>query len=454
MMQTPRRSAGGWIADHVFLLAAIVFMLVNGVQLVLTKPASSEWDQVFILSANKLIHGGDIYSIPHLKGTIENTAPEIVFQITHPYTYPPFHSLLAVPFTPLPHVLSRIGFFLVQAVSLSVLWILSWKLSGGRPLDRQSWKTAEPIICLLGLIAGMRYIQGTFGHQQSDILIDALLVAGCYAWKNRRDFLAATAWAFAAAFKGPPLLMAPYLAWRGRWLPALWTVILAVGLNLIPDAIHRPSEGIWLTQWYTRMIKPMNGQIGAWYVDVVINQSIAGAAHRYFTTTWHITGGKFGVTLGKHFLSDHAQKLIVYGVDAGLLLAGAFAMRRPFRRPADGQTAVLECAFMFILMLLLSPMSHLTHFGILMFPGFIVARAAIRRENLVATAAIVFVLIDIGLLDRFIFYPPLGDIAAWLGNVMWGAVALGIACFWLLLKQAKPLHAKISPPSPHLNVER
>ena len=40
------------------------------------------------------------------------------------------------------------------------------------------------------------------------------------------------------------------------------------------------------------------------------------------------------------------------------------------RWPTNARRLGLECALMFILMLLLSPMSHKTHFGILMLPGF------------------------------------------------------------------------------------
>ena len=297
------------------------------------KPGNSEWDQVFVYSSSVLVHGGDIY------------APGInQFQLNHPFTYPPFTALLAVPFILLPHLISRIGFFLIQAISLITLWILSWRISGGKKLNRGRWNATEAIICILGLIAGMRYIQGAFGHQQSDILIDALLVAGCYAWQYRRGFLAASAWAVAAAFKGPPLIMAIYLAWRGRWLAAAWMIVLAIGLNLVPDLIDHSPNGIWLGQWYTRIVKPTSSQIGAWYVDVTINQSIAGAAHRFFTTDWQLANHQLIVTSGKKVISDRALKLIVYSLDAGLLLIAASAMARPFHRPSDSQSAGLECA--------------------------------------------------------------------------------------------------------------
>jgi hypothetical protein len=415
-----------WITDNAFLIAGAIYLLGNGIQLLFAKAANSEWEQVFVYSAKVLIHGSDLY------------APGInQFQLNHPFTYPPFHALLGIPFSFLPQFISRLGWFIVQALALTTLWTLSWKISGGRQLNRGKWNATEAIICVLGLVVGMRYVQGAFGHQQSDILIDALLVAGCYAWQHRRDFLAASAWAVAAAFKGPPLIMAIYLAWRGRWLAAAWMIVLAIALNLIPDAIDRAPNGIWLTQWYTRIVKPTSSQIGAWYVDVTINQSIAGAAHRFFTTDWQLANHQLIVTSGKKVISDRALKLMVYSLDAALLLAAASVMGRPFHRPSDSQSAGLECALMFILMLLLSPMSHKTHFGILILPGFFVARAAIEKRDGVAAACMFVCLIVIGLLDHFFIYPPLGDLFAWYGNITLGTAALGVACWHVLFKSLK-----------------
>jgi hypothetical protein len=414
-----------WVFGNPFLILGIFYLLFNGVQLVISRPDTSEWDQVFIRAARQLIDKGDIYSVPVVTST--QPSPEL-FQLLHPFTYPPFQALIGIPFAFLPHLLSRIGWFLVQAAALTTLWILSWKIAGGRPLNRGRWTLRESAICLLGLSAGMRYVQGAFGHQQSDILIDALLVAGCFAWQFRRDFLAATAWGIAAAFKGPPLLLAPYLAWRGRWLAAGWTVVVAVALNLAPDAIHRAPQGIWLTQWYTRIVKPTSGEIGAWYVDVTINQSIAGAAHRFFTTGWSFTDGEFNISYDRKILSPEVLKLLVYALEMALLIASAWAMGRPFRRPRDAYAAGLESALVIILMLLLSPMSHKTHFGILMLPGFFVARMAVEYQDRVAAWCMLACVLLIGVMDHFFFYTALGDLFAWYGNVMWGTIVLGIAC--------------------------
>ncbi len=94
-----------------------------------------------------------------------------------------------------------------------------------------------------------------------------------------------------------------------------------------------------------------------------------------------------------------------------------------------GIVAGLESALVIILMLLLSPMSHKTHFGILILPGFFVARMAVEPHDRVAARCMLGCVILIGVLDHFFFYTVLGDVFAWYGNVMWGTIALGMACF-------------------------
>jgi hypothetical protein len=420
----PGNPAIQWIVDNPFLCAAAVYLAIKGIQFVVATPDNSEWDNVFVYAGKLLLNGGDLYGTPPTQ-----------FQLNHPYTYPPFHAMLGIPFSFLQHFWSRVGWFLLSAVSLITIWKVGWKIAGGSALNRGGWTPSEALICILGVICGMRYIDGALGHQQSDILIDALLVSGCFAWQKRRDFLAATAWGLAAAFKGPPLILAPYLAWRGRWAAAAWMVVLTVALNLVPDLIHRAPHDIWLQQWYTRVIQPKNGQIGAWYVDVTINQSIAGAALRFFTTHWAIVNNQLAVTFDKHILAPKTLKLLVYGFEAMLALLAAWALWPPFRRPSGEHVAGLECALVFILMLLFSPMSHKTHFGILILPGFFVARMAVVERNRLAIIGIAICLIVIGVLDHFVFYNAVGDMFAWYGNIMWGTFALGMVCFWALLKE-------------------
>src|SRR5580700_2554616 len=78
---------GGFIAAGIYL-AVDCFLMVH------EKSFRSEWDQVFIPASRQLVAGENIYIPP----AINASAPEAVkFQATHPWTYPPFQALIALP---------------------------------------------------------------------------------------------------------------------------------------------------------------------------------------------------------------------------------------------------------------------------------------------------------------------------------------------------------------------
>jgi hypothetical protein len=414
-----------WAEPRLFLIGAVGYLIYNFVKFVTFKKFQ-EWDQVFVFAARRLRQGIDIYS----PGTTQE-------QLWHPHTYPPFQALAAVPFSFLPMRLSQLIFVLICEAALVALWRVAWRISGGKRLGNGRLNWREAAICAVGIFPGMRYVQGCFGHQQTDVIIASLLVCGCFYWSVRRDILAATFWGVAAAMKGPPLLLAPYLAWRGRWMAAMWMTLLAVGLNLAPELVARPAHGIWLTQWYDTILKPKDDYVGQWYVDVILNQSLAGAAYRNATTSWRIVPHELKVTRHPPVIAPKTMMLMLRGIEVAMLAGAIWAMGRPFRRPASAHQAVLEASVVFILALLFSPMSHRTHFGILILPGLLVTRLAIEGRNRACIWATVACFILIGLMDRNFFGQALGDLFAWYGNVTLGTIALGIGCCAALVQLRK-----------------
>src|SRR5438874_1333 len=96
-----------------------------------------------------------------------------------------------------------------------------------------TWVRSHPyLVCFavvcLGLACALPYVLSVMDHQQTDLLIAALLIGGCLALQRARALSAATLFGLAAGMKCTPLLWAPYLAWRGRWKAAAWLVAVAV----------------------------------------------------------------------------------------------------------------------------------------------------------------------------------------------------------------------------------
>jgi len=418
------RRAVNWCLRRPFTTAAIIYLIVAGCRFMLVQDFS-EWDHVFILAARQLRHGGDIYNLP------VNLQEEHPF----PFSYPPFQALMAIPFSYLPAFLPRLAWYLVDALCLVLMWRLAWKVSGGAKLEnveRPDWR--QYATCILGLACAMRFVEDTLEHRQTDLVIGALLFGGCLAWQRSRDWLAAFLWGAAAAFKCTPLLLALYLLWRGRWAPAIWLVMVAVGLNLLPDLVHRPPHGIWLSQWYTQVVRAKS-DVGAWYVDPILNQSLAGAAYRFSATTASRVGNELLVAPRPPRIPQAALKAILYGADVALVAMTAWAMGWPLRRQIDPARAAVECCAVLILMLMLSPMSHKTHFCILLLPGLVVARLAVDKRSIVAWLALITCITLVVVLDRSFIGRPDGNLLMWLGSVTAGSLALWLTCLWRLSRE-------------------
>lgn len=405
------------------ITCAVLYFIYNLKSIHIRANEFDEWNQVYVLAAQQLRTGGDIYQL-------------LVQQKHHPFTYPPFAAVFAIPFTFLSQTGSLIVWYLINVVSLSLLWIWAWRASGGEKLnvDRPNWR--ELLICGLGYICAMRFVQGCLGHRQTDLFIGMLLVGGCIAWQKRQDITATLLWALAASLKGPPMLMLGYLIWRRRPFHALAMLLVVLGLNLLPDLVHPAAHGLWLTQWYAEVLKPMR-HAGAWYSDIVMNQSLAGLFRRYLGTTWRLSPDGLRVALSQN-ISPHAIDLALLSCEVLLMLVAAIGFGAPFKRepasdrPQNDSTAklefrlALEVSVMLVLILLFSPMSSKPHFCTLILPGFCVARLAVRDRKLSAQIFLGVCLLVIGLLDRL--PGSLEDLPSWFGNVTWGSIALMAAC--------------------------
>jgi glycosyl transferase family 87 len=412
----PVTRAASWLKDHPFTVTGGVLLLVLGISF--CRRHNSEWDQVYVAAAARLWRGEDIYRMG------EN------------YLYPPFMAFTALPFLALPAPLSRLLWFGTNVVCLLTLLRWSWRVAGGGQLESsEKNKGTERLVAVLGCLCGVSYLENCLAHQQTDIVIAALLAGGCLLLGRGRSLSAATAFGVAAACKCTALLWAPYLLWRGRPKAAAWLVVVALGVNLLPDLIRPAPEGwCWLDEYASGFLKPLiatDHYIGTWASDAVYNQSLPGLGQRWCTTEWKWESTDCTIGPRSPLLHPLTLRILVYGVALGLLAVVLGICGQPFRNlcdDADGGRFALECSMVLLLMVLLSPMSSKAHFGTLVLPGFCLARAALHSHSRllkgVLDAAVVF-----GLLCN---KDPLGEklytLSLWYGVVTWQALFLLAGC--------------------------
>lgn len=414
--------AADWLKTHPFTaLGAVVLVLLA---IVFCRRRDSEWEQVYLPAAAHLANGEDFY------------------RMGEGYLYPPFMALTALPFLALPAPLPRLLWFAINALCLFLLLRWSWRLAGGGRLEGSANVPGrEGVAAVLGSLCGVSYLENCLAHQQTDIVIGTMLVGGCVHLSRGRTMLAATALGLAAACKCTALLWVPYLFWRGRYLAAVWLVLVALGVNLLPDLVSpAPETHFWLGEYVSRFLKPLTASdhyIGTWASDAVYNQSFTGLGQRWCTTTWKWEPTDCTIWPRSPLLRPQMLRVWVYGVELSLLAAVLWVCGRPFRslnEETEGSRQALECSMVLLLMVLLSPMSSKAHFGTLVLPGFCLARAALRPRSaerlphwlltgVLATAVV------LGLLCN---KDPLGErlytLSLWYGVVTWQTLFLLAGC--------------------------
>lgn len=288
---------------------------------------------------------------------------------------------------------------LVMLLALSTRWLYRRRL-GLRPGSRHMPLYAAG--ALAGLVIPFRLVLSNFEHTQSNLLFLGLAAAGFWLFHERRRWSGGLALGLATAFKATPLLLLPYLGWRGRWRD-LGAAVVGCGVAwiVLPGLLVGLSE---LEAWYAGWLGFVGGMeipISHW------NQSLQGTLTRWFApggvaehvarvgsdagavaagaagvdpagaaasggTPLHVPGGPLG----------GPGASVVVGALAGLLgLGGAIAFGLPGRRVSRHREA-LELGVIFTALALFSPIGWKFHFV-----GLVVLAAALYARIDVVTGS-------------------------------------------------------------------
>jgi hypothetical protein len=430
---------GEWLRTHPFTSLGGVLLVVMAI--IFCRRHESEWEQVYLPAAAHLWRGEPLY------------------RLQDAYLYPPFMAWATLPFLALPTPLPRLLWFTINAVCSIALVRWSWRLAGGGRLEGcHEVKTSERWAAFLGCLCGISYMQNCLAHQQTDIVIATILVGGCLSLLRCRAIVAATLLGVAAACKCTGLLFAPYLLWRGRPFAALGLLVVALGVNLLPDLVSTaPTGRSWLREYALCFLQPLTAAdhyIGTWGSDPVYNQSLTGMGQRWCTTMWTWTPTDCTLAPRLPLLTPRTLRLVMYAVDLTLLTGVLFVCGRPFRKlrdDANNSRQALECGIVLLLMLLLSPMSSKAHFGTLIIPGCCLARAAIASRSLILKLLLAGTVL-LGLLSN---KDPLGErlytLSLWYGVVTWQSLLLLAGCMLAYRQTRITERAALPCPAPPTN---
>jgi hypothetical protein len=416
-----------------------------------TRKMPSEWILVFVESARTFLDGGDIYG----NGSS--------------YFYPPFMALLFVPFVPVPELASRLLYLAINIACIAGLVRAAWVMSGGAALNPViSENRSEWAIAGIGLACSAPFAFNALAHMQVDLFIDALVATGCLLLLRGQKISGPVLIGLAAAFKGPPLLFAAYLAFRRNWVSAGVVAVVALGLNLLPDLlIPSPDGRVRVLTWFHRfVVETLEHRLGTWDGMSWYNQSIAGSLGRLLTTTFQITPSGPSYVADFQHEPNSLLKVPAYLFMLMLLAASIIATARgqivaPARPkgPRLPSLSALEISAVSLLMLLISPMSHVTHLGILILPAFCLGRIAISLRDRVVFAALIVAAAAALANNKDLVGETVYTFSLWSGFATLGMLALLAGCLAAmalgeceppvagLVEAIIPLRAKIPRPA-------
>lgn len=420
-----------------YSVAALGLAVVVSVPFV--RKSDSQFDNVYLRAAARLQNGQDIYPLED------------------GYLYPPLMAWLAIPLTWIPPAAARVVWLAINLAGLAYILRTAWRLSGAkRWFPETTWQ--EHLILWAGLLCALRYGLDCLQNQQTDIVVIALVLAGCLLLTSANSIprtvsvsMAVVCIGLAAGMKCTPLLFVPYLLWRRQWAAGFAVGILAVSLNLLPNLTATPPDGgLWLGEWVERYLSVLtrhDHHPGVWGSAVTLNQSWSGAVYRWLATTWIWDPAGVHVVMTTPLLTPWPMKLLVYGSElVVVLLLTAIASRArklPVDRPLDTQAAAfhptaIELGIVLTLMVLLSPMSSKPHFLVLLLPAWILARQAVYERDFLSGAMLALAIVTAALTIKDLAGPNLATLAMWYGGVTWSAILLLCGLTRLLLLSSQP----------------
>jgi alpha-1,2-mannosyltransferase len=389
---------------------------------------NQDWHTVYLPAARALWRGQDIYA------DFAKLA----------YTYPPSMAFLALPVAFLPTLAARAIWYLVNAAAIVALWSAAWRLTGGarltvgvEPAQRPRMRR-ERWVLFLGTFCAARFAIDCLDHQQTDLLVAALVVVGCALVATGADIKGAITIGLAAGLKATPIIWVLFFLLRRKWLAAITVVIVALALNLAPNLVSRPpGGGLWLTGWVQTAVAPLADTghgLGHWFTAPGYNQSLTGTLHRLQTCQVIRTNdGLVEVPRLQPLVSAQAERLVVL-IGQGLLLAGTvlglvWRQRRSAIAGADRTVFALRCGLLLMAMVLLSPASSKPHFVVTLLPALVLAHLALSEKSRWAAATLAGAIILIFVSNRQIVGEGVGYPVFWIGGVTWSALLLWIGCF-------------------------
>ena len=379
-----------------FAVVGLIVALVAGEIITLNKKGDL-W--VYQKAAERMIRGEEIYC-PH-----EGSA----------FTYPPLMALPAIPIANLPEWAGRSVWFLMNAAALAVIFYLLQRRL--RPLLEAAGPGSMALRwywILVGLTAAV-HVLAPIEAVTHDLFVFLAVMAAIDAACAGKAWRAGVFAGVGAALKATPLLFLPIFLWQRRWTAAAMVAVGAAASTLAVDLLFPRLDGrLWAVRWHEAFVSKAGAgapadATGAWYSWDNLNQSLAGTLYRLATIvperqeSYAVCAMPLEPAMRKHAILA-GQVLVM-----GLVLLTGFRGGKSLHVEDERVHCLIVGGAIVCGMLLLSPMSSKSHFGVLLVPISVAWAVHRRRPDRWLALLMVLVLLSGWLTNKDIVGKAFGD---------------------------------------------
>jgi hypothetical protein len=293
------------------------------------------------------------------------------------FTYPPAIALMMVPLLALPTWLINVIWYSVTLAAIVACFRLSVTLV--RRAIPGPWADREVLwLYLIGIVLSLKFLFAASGNQSYDPVVVVLVLGGLHALSSDRPGWGGMAFGVAAALKVTPLLFLPYLVFTRRFTAAATMAVAVTVASLLPDLFFTQSvSGGYFATWIANIGGP------AWTEDM------ANLPHIFWSG---IPGNNYSLRgLVGYFMNDGNPEFrmtldVVYAIYATIVAAIVLrCYRQPWAITTDGALLLLS-------MLMMSPMTSLSHFPALILFFVLLAAVWLQDDSGLRTVAGFFLL--------------------------------------------------------------
>lgn len=325
--------------------------------------------------------------------------------------HPPLMALVALPFALLPYPTAFHLWAVLSAICYigSIVWVV-------RAMQIRVPLRWAPLL-LGGAICWYPFIAHMALGQVSIVLL-LCLVAAWASLRAGRDGLAGSLLGLATALKAFPALAAVVLLWRRKWKALAGFVLAALLLFMLPMVLVAPSDFVT----YVRDVTPANT---ARFAVLPINVSITGIVSRLLVD---------GAWVKPVVEAPGVARALILVISALVL---AILLHRLTRLPDTPEGDTLGLAYACIGMLLLSPITWLHAYCILLLPFGLLLRALQNGSQAVTHTALLLAFTLLSLPDIELarammqLYAPYQ--MSWYASFVVSLPVAGMVLLWVLL---------------------